>query len=133
MSETFTILKSVELDYGVAELRSDNILTFEPNHLLKDYTVPILKELLSAFIEITEGKPRLYYCNNSYILSMLSKEEQDFVNKHFLEFATAFAMLEGSPITRLITNSFISAYKPIIPVKMFKRKEDAITWLKEKG
>ena len=39
MDNQVKILKSVELDFGVAELRNDNILTFDPNKNINTYNL----------------------------------------------------------------------------------------------
>ena len=129
-AEKVKILKSEQLSVGKAELRSDGILTFEPDPaLMKDYTLSILKEMLDVFTEMTDGTPCPYFCDNRYVLGLFLKEEKEFMAKHFHEFATVFAMTERSPVTRLIANSFVKIQKPKIEIKMFKEKDDAIAWL----
>lgn len=132
MEKPVEILKSVELDFGVIELRSDNILTFDPNEKLEVYTLDILKVMITEFKTITNGTPRLYLCDNSKINSGIGSKEKEFVNKHTHEFATAFAMVENSALIRFLVHSYNHLYKPIVPVKMFKKKEDAIAWLESK-
>jgi len=130
MINQVNILKSKQLDFGLAELRSDNVLTFEPNENFNKYTVPVLEIMLTTFNEITEGKPRPYYCDNRKVDARLSGDEKQFVINHFHEFATSFAMSEDSPITRFAFHTIMYIYKPTLPMKMFKNKEESINWLK---
>lgn len=130
MSEHIKILKSVKLEFGVAELRADNILTFIPNESLKIYNLEQLNEMLIVFKQITNGNPLPYYSDNTTLSGSFGSEEKVFMSNHFHEFASSFAMKEKSAIIRYITHTFIYLNKPQIPIKMFKTKSDAITWLK---
>ncbi len=130
MCENVTILKSVQLDFGLAELRSDNILTFFPNETIKTYHLNHLKEMLIVFNNITEGVPKPYYSDNTYLSGKFGNKEKEFMGEHFHEFATAFAMKEQSSLVRFTTNIFIHLNKPNIPIKMFNTKNEAINWLK---
>jgi hypothetical protein len=124
------ILKSEDLNYGVAQLRSDGILTFDPNPaVMKDYTVEILEEMLEVFLRFSDGSPMPYFCDNRYILGMLGADEKEFIMQHFHKFASVFAMTVSSPITRLVANTFVKIQKPPVQLKMFRKKEDAINWL----
>ena len=134
MGTDVTILKSSDLPFARIELRSDGILTFEPDPgKLKDYTVPILEESLVAMLEISEGIPRPYFCDNRYVLGILGAEEKKFIKAHFHKFVSCYAMAENSPITRFVANSFFKAFKDEIDMRMFKDKESGITWLKKKS
>lgn len=124
-----TILKSINFDYGVTELRSDNILTFEPHENITTLKTPQLKEMLEIMLDISEGIPRPYFSNNTNI-KFLGAEEKIHISKTFHLFATACAMTENSAITRFKTHVFLQLSRPAIPVKMFKEKEDAYAWLR---
>ncbi|MGE0560516.1 MAG: hypothetical protein AB7O47_01750 [Flavobacteriales bacterium] len=123
------IIKSVELDFGTIELRSDNILTFEPakgiTTVNKDQLVIMLKNL----IEISNGVPRPFISDNRNVTSF-GFEERDYVAKNIHLFATASAILEDSFVIRFITHTIITLFKPQIPMQMFKTKEGAIEWLR---
>jgi len=130
MSEKVEILKFIELPYGMVELRSDNILTFRPDiSRFNKYNIQILKELLEIFIEITDGVPRPYLCDNRYITGIVNKEEQTFMNEHFSEFATQAAMITKSPVVNVIVNSFNTVFKPKIMLKLFDSEDKAVDWL----
>ena len=130
MSNQVKILKSTKLNFGLAELRSDDILTFLPNKNLRAYSLNQLEEMLNTFNTITEGEAYLYYSDNTCLNPNFSSEAKAFMGEHFHKFAKAFAMTENSAITRFVTHTFIYLNKPKIPIKMFRNKEDAINWLK---
>ena len=125
------IIKSTKLEFGTVELRSDAVLTFIPNENFTAYSVPVLEKMLVTFKEITNGVPHLYFCDNTQIDNpKITSEGKIFMTDHFHEFATHFAMTEDSAITRFVAPTFIYLYKPKVPIKMFKKKKDAINWLK---
>jgi len=130
MKETLTILKVKEISHGLIELRSDNILTFRPDVTsFKNYDLQILQELLEEFIEITDGIPRPYLCDNTYVTGIVNKEEQAYINKHFGSFATKAAMLTNSPLIKVLLNSYNSVFKPKVQLKLFTSEEEAVQWL----
>ena len=129
MEKDIHIIKSIPLDFGTIELRSDNIITFEPAEEFTTFNLSQLNTMLTVFLDLTQGKPLPYFSNN-YKLKSLGSEEKVFIKEHFSRFASAFAMTEESAITRFITYSFMQLSHPDIPVKMFKTKEEAIVWLR---
>ncbi len=130
MEENSTILKEKEIKYGVIELRSDNILTFRPDiATFKDYDIDVFKDLLEVFIDITDGKPRLYMCDNTYVTGIVNKEALEYMNEHFDCFATKAAMITKSPVTRIIVNGYNTIFNPKVKFKMFTSEEGAVKWL----
>lgn len=130
MSAQVEILKSVKLPYGVAELRSDNIIAFRPDiAVFKEYNFDILTELKDIFIEMNEGTPRPYLCDNRYISGIISKEEQAYVNKHFGEFATKGAMISHSQLLRFMLLGYNAFFKPKVELRVFNSESKAIEWL----
>ena len=124
------IVKSVKLDFGVAELRSDRILTFEPSVEVPVFQISHLKKMIPTFIEMTGGVPYLYYCDNSNFKTIADSETKAYFNNHVSEFAIAFAIKENATTTRFMFHLFRHLYRPEIPMGMFKTKEEAIKWLK---
>ena len=133
MLEKTTIIKKIELPYGLVELRSDNILTFRPDiAIFKEYDLEILQELLDVFKEITNGIPRPYLCDNRYLTGIVNKNEQAFIDKHFGEFATQMAMITESMVVKILLNSYNSIFKPKVQIKLFKKEDAAVEWLLRK-
>lgn len=130
MEEALTILKEKEITHGLIELRSDNILTFRPDIVsFKDYDLQVFKDLLEVFLDITDGTPRPYLCDNTYVTGIVDKKALTFMNEHFPRFATKAAMITNSPVTKVIVNTYNSVFKPKVMFKMFTSEEAAIKWL----
>jgi hypothetical protein len=130
MKEPLTILKVKKISHGLIELRCDNILTFRPDVAsFKNYDLQVLQDLLEAFIEITDGTPRPYMCDNRYVTGIVNKEEQAYMNKHFGSFATKAAMITHSPIIKVLLNSYNYVFKPKIQLKLFISEDEAVKWL----
>ncbi|MBI2281288.1 MAG: STAS/SEC14 domain-containing protein [Bacteroidetes bacterium] len=127
--QNIEIIKSVKLDFGTIELRSDDILTFEPakgiTTVNKDQLVIMLKNLIDA----SNGAPKPFLSDNRNIKSF-GFEEREYVAKTIHLFASASAILEDSFVIRFITHTIVTMFKPQIPMKMFKTKESAIEWLR---
>ncbi|MCH2231373.1 MAG: hypothetical protein MK078_01600 [Crocinitomicaceae bacterium] len=124
------VVKQVSIEHGIVELRSDNILVFRPDvATFKEYTMPILEDLLEAFIEITDGVPRPNMCDNRYITGIVSKEEQKYTNAYFEKFATKMGMITHSAPVRILVNSYTRIFKPKVPIRLFKTEEAAVKWL----
>lgn len=130
MPDKINIIESIQLDFGLIELRSDEILTFIPKESISTFNLDQVKELLAALKKITAGIPKPYYTDNSNLNSSLESEIKTFISNHFHEFATMCAMKENSAITRFIPHTFVHLNKPKIPIKMFKTEKEAIHWLK---
>ncbi len=131
MPNKVTIIESIPFEYGVIELRSDNIITYEPSEGVTTFTIPHLKLMPDILLKLTDGDAKPYFWNNRNSTS-LGTEERVYITKYIHKFACKFAMTENSPITRFITHTFMQLSKPSIPVKMFKTKEEAYNWLNEK-
>ncbi len=125
-----TILKVREISHGIVELRADNILVFRPDlATFKNYNLIVLEDLLEVFIEITDGIPRPYLCDNKYITGITSKEEQVYINENMSKFATKAAMITNSSLINFLVNSYISFFKPKIALKLFTTENAAVEWL----
>ena len=130
MKDQLTILKQKKISHGLIELRCDNILTFRPDvATFKNYDLQVLKDLLEAFIEITDGTPRPYLCDNRYVTGIINKEEQAYINSHFGSFATKAAMLTHSPIVKVLLNAYNAVFKPKITLSLFTSEKEAVKWL----
>lgn len=124
-----SILKSISLDFGTFELRSDNIMTFDPFPEITTINMNQLKVMLETLIKLSNGKPKPFLSDNRKMKS-LGFEEREYVAKNIHLFAIASVVIEGSFVVRFITHTIVAMFKPQIPMKMFKTKEDAYTWLR---
>lgn len=130
MDGEVVLLEVRRIQHGVVELRDDSILVFRPDvATFKEYNIQVLEDLLKVFIEMTDGVPRPYLCDNTYITGIIGKEEKEFLNKHFSTFATRAAMITNSSLINIIVNGYNSFYKPEVVIKLFTSEKDAVTWL----
>lgn len=134
MSLEVEILKIKESPHGIIELRSDNILVFRPDlKTFKQYDVQVLKDLKVDFLEITDGIPRPYMCDNRHVSILVNSEEKAFINEHFTDFATHLAMITHSSLMNIMLNSFNRVFKPKFEFRLFRSEEDAVGWLLNKS
>lgn len=130
MEDVLEILKTKQTVHGMIELRSDNILYFKPDvATFKEYNFQVLKELLEDFLDITEGQPRLYLVDNSYITGIVSKEELAYMNDNFHRFAKRAAMLTHSNLIRVMLNGYNTIFKPKVELRLFTSEQKAVEWL----
>ncbi len=130
MKAELEILKERETSHGVVELRSDNILAFRPDLTsFKEYDLQVLEDLLEVFIEISDGIPRPYLCDNRHITGIINRDEQAYINEHFESFATRAAMITHSNLIRVLLNGYNSIFKPKVELKLFGSEKDAVKWL----
>ena len=128
MENEVRIVKSVDLGFGMIELRSDNILTFVPVKSAETVTLKELKQMLDTLVELSAGTPRLFYTDNTHLTS-LGYSERQFIGKNLHRFATASGVKEDSAITRYIGHTIQSMFPPKVPMRMFSAKDDAFEWL----
>lgn len=127
-------MKDKKSPHGLIELRSDDILVFRPDlTTFKQYDIPVLEDLLVDFVDITGGVPRPYMCDNRHIPGLVNREEKEFINKHFGEFATHCAMITHSAAVKVLVNGYNAIFKPDVEIKLFKQEFDAVDWLLDKS
>jgi hypothetical protein len=128
MEKNIHIIKSVPLDFGTIELRSDNILTYEPTPHLTTLNLQQLEIMTEVLLELCEGKPKPFLSDNKNLTSF-GYAEREYVGKNIHQFASCSAILEESFVTRFIHHSILFMFKPQVPLRLFKTKEEAILWL----
>lgn len=129
MTDNNKIIIHETCNTGNIYLRSDKILMFKPFDGVTNCTVKDLEEMYFIYMDITKGIPHLYYTDNTNIKGFGS-EERVYVSERFHHFAIASAIKENSALVRYITHSMLYLNKPQIPLKLFKKEENAINWLK---
>lgn len=124
--------KVIELDYGTVELRKDGILTFKPCTDHGSLTMADLEDVLRVFLEITDGKPVPFYCDNTQMRD-LGFAERKFIGDNLHLFATASAVRENSPLIRFIGHTINQLFTPKVPMEMFNNENEAFAWLRSHG
>ena len=129
MSKEISFIKSVDFDYGKIVLRSDNIIAYYPSKGVDRFTKPHLKQMLPIILELADGKIVPYFSHNKNLKSM-DGDSKAYIIQHMSKFTCAFAMTENSALTRFLTHSMLTIWRPPFPVKMFKTEQEAYHWLK---
>lgn len=133
-STDIEILKEVKSVHGLIQLRSDNILVFRPDvATFKNYSLDVLGDLHKEFVKITEGVPRPYLADNTYVTGIVNKKEQEFINDNFSDFATIAAIVTHSPIVNVLVNSYNAFFKPKVKIRLFNSESAAVKWLRDNG
>lgn len=92
------------------------------------------KENIVALInlrhEISNGENQ-YWCYDFNGIKSYDKEARDYADKYGQEYLHACAVILNSHITKFILNTFMTLKKPVVPLKGFTKKEDAVKWLSE--
>ena len=121
----------IELDYGIVELRKDGILSFDYfGNKNNDISVEQMEETLEIYLKLTENK-LVPFCIDAPKLFNLTNEQKEFALNTTPMFASALGLVEKSPLTRNLVHVITYFNKPPFPVKMFKTKHEALTWLKQ--
>ena len=69
MPNEITIIKSVPFEYGTIELRSDEVITYEPKEGVTSFTMPQLELMLDILLDLSNGTPKPYFSNNTNLKS----------------------------------------------------------------
>lgn len=129
--ESVHILRSLEVEEALIELRSDGILrvVFKEN-LVMD--VAVQEKLFANYLNISEGKKFgfLFEAMDNVTITKEARENSKKLEKSAPSIATA--VIADSLPYRLIANFYMKFNKPKIPFKVFRNQEDAINWLRER-
>ena len=105
---------------GIIELKSDKE-SFE----LEDY-----KELFKSIKDISGGKLMPYLTDERGKQRFMDNQSKNFLNENIHLHVSACAIIEDSAVLRFLTHTYVSIYRPKVPMKMFKTSDEARTWLK---
>lgn len=124
------IVKTIELEFAKMELRSDGIVTFLPNNNYNGLNTNQIEEIYEATLKLTNNTLSPIFVD-LIKHTPLSSEEKNLMASKLPLCLTACAIKENNILIRFVVHAFNYMYKPAIPIKMFKTKEEAILWLKE--
>lgn len=89
-----------------------------------------VKILIDLRHEISAGEKQ-YWCYNFDGVKSYDKEARDYADIHGQEYLHACAVLLNSHITKFTLNAFMKLKRPLIPLRGFTKKENAVNWLRE--
>lgn len=81
--------------------------------------------------EFTEGV-RYGMCLDISKMHSIKLEARNHYSKNTDPNSFGIAMITSTPISRVIGNFFIGLNKPKLPIRLFSKKNDAISWIEQK-
>ncbi len=123
------IIEERAYHFGKLTICHDQILELYSDK--ETYTFQDYKDLLNGIEEITGGKKYPYLSDERGKQRFMDNDSKKLMNDKLHKHITACALVEDSAVLRFLTHTFVAIYRPKIPIKMFKTKEDARNWLKE--
>ena len=122
------IVKEVENDF-IKFWIEDNILHSQ----FKKPTIGTLeniKAIISLRHEVSAGEKQ-YWCYDFGGIKSFDKVARDYADKHGQDNLHACAVVLNSHITKFIVNTFMLLKNPVVPLRGFTKKSEAINWLNE--
>jgi hypothetical protein len=124
------IVKSTKTGKGMVRIYASGVMhqTYEPGVDLN------YQDSIDEFEIYKDGycsevrRPMLVDLDNE---KTVSKESRGiYSSAETVKYLTAAALLVGNPVSRIMGNFYLGINKAAMPVKMFTKKAEAITWLK---
>lgn len=111
------------------DMRDDGILHM---HADGDHVIDMrsYKVLMAGIAEMSGGK-KVPILSTTEALTVPDEEVKEyFMRSKSSPYCLANALIAPSLPQKILSNLFINAIQPARPIKLFKKKEDAIEWLK---
>jgi hypothetical protein len=89
-----------------------------------------IKALIDLRTKISDGEKQ-YWCYDFNGIKSYDKEARDYAEIHGQKDLYACAAVFNSHIAKFTLNTFMILKTPLIPLKGFTKKNEAINWLKE--
>jgi hypothetical protein len=118
--------KILETPYVNFELHDDLLIGTYKKGL--KITLDIAKEIVKTRLEFTDYKPKLTLALNQGVISM-DKKARDYLSNEGIQGVIAGAIVLDTPFGSFLGNFYLSVTKPKIPLRIFSKKEAALTWL----
>ncbi|MDH5606153.1 MAG: hypothetical protein OEY93_04640 [Anaerolineae bacterium] len=94
-----------------------------------EITVESIKQDMAIYKKLGGGSPRPVLANISHIVKV-GRDARHLAATQIPQFATAAAVVIGSPVSRVIGNFFLGLNRPEIPLRLFDEEEAALAWLR---
>jgi hypothetical protein len=95
-----------------------------------DGSVDDIKAIIDLRHEISDDK-NYYWCYDFNGIKSYNKEARDYADNYGQENLKACAVILNSHITKFILNTFMMLKKPVVPLRGFTKKSDAVNWLND--
>ena len=93
--------------------------------------LPLLKTIVKNRIDLAENIPRPILLEPSKGLYWTKEAKAYGAKKEALLLTTAWGIVNSNTVVMISINSFLTFYKPLVPVKIFSEREKAIRWLQK--
>lgn len=123
-----TEMETVENDFIKFWIENDILYSQFKKATLVD--LDKIKELIDLRTEISAGEKQ-YWCYDFSGIKEYNKEARDYAEKEGQDDLYACAVIFDSHIAKFTLNIFLKLKTPLIPLKGFTKKEEAVNWLKE--
>ena len=88
-----------------------------------------IKGIIDLRTQISEGEDQ-YWCYDFDKIKSYNKDARDYAEIHGQDHLKGCAVVFNSHIAKFVLNTFMTLKKPLIPLKGFTKKEEAVNWLK---
>lgn len=95
-----------------------------------DVDIEKIKAVIDLRTEISDGEKQ-YWCYDFDRIKSYNKEARDYADKHGQEYLYACAVIFNSHIAKFTLNAYMKLKNPLIHLKGFTKKEEAVKWLNE--
>lgn len=93
-------------------------------------TLENIKAIISLRHEVSAGEKQ-YWCYDFGGIKTFDKVARDYADKYGQDNLHACAVVLNSHITKFIVNTFMLLKNPVVPLRGFTKKSEAINWLNE--
>ncbi|RVT73155.1 hypothetical protein EOD40_14955 [Flavobacterium sufflavum] len=121
-------MKEVENDF-IKFWIEDGIL-FSQFKKITNGNLENIKAIIDLRHEISDGKKQ-YWCYDFNGIKSYEKDARDYADQYGQDYLYVCAVVLNSHITKFILNTFMMLKNPVVPLKGFTKKEDAVNWLNE--
>ncbi|MDI1353934.1 MAG: hypothetical protein PSX36_03400 [bacterium] len=119
---------SLTFDFG-SMVFEDRILIVTLNEDL-EITESILEKIFTEGAALSRGVPYSILADVRKNVSSTSSARKYGAHHPFMKQLVAQALIADTSAVIILANFFIKVNKPEIPTRLFKKKEDAIAWLR---
>lgn len=96
---------------------------------LRELTLEIARECVKERLRISNGNSCPLLFNGGNVRSVEEAAKEYLSSDEAVRFVSAGAILINSPVQRIMANTFIIVYRPVIPTRFFTDYGRAIQWL----
>lgn len=121
--------KQLDTPYVYLELEDDLLIGYYKKDKKIDLTAA--KQIVRDRLALAGDQPVLALAINLGVKNM-TKDARDYLaSEEGVKKVIAGAIIVGSPVGSFIGNWYLSISKPLVPSRIFTRKEAAIKWLQQ--